>query len=188
MYQPNRDVLCRNMMNWHFCMTYLLWVYLLSIIIYQTLHLFSFWSNKLVIWNMTICYGFSLIWQTSRRNWQNGVQRWTKTKLLLDINCQADDTPESKTADGYKTHLQHLKKRLKSNGCDAIYTECMIDQCLTELKHIYCRNKKLLICATKDLFTISYVYFFIDLCDLVTTYYSVSRISLPLWTVQRNSK
>ena len=77
----------------------------------------------------------------------------------MDINCQADDTPQSKTADGYKTHLEHLSKRLKSNGCDTIYTACMIGQCLTELKHIYHGNKKLLICATKDLFTIIYVYF-----------------------------
>ena len=39
-----------------------------------------------------------------------------KRSVLLNINCQADDTPESKTADGYKTHLEHLNKRLKSNG------------------------------------------------------------------------
>ena len=87
-----------------------------------------------------------------------------------------------------KTHLEHLNKRLKSNGCDAIYTTCEIGQCLTELKHIYRGNKKLLICATKDLFTISYVYFFIDLCDLATTYYRVSRISLPLRTVRSKFK
>ena len=83
-----------------------------------------------------------------------------KRSVLLDINCQADDTPETKTADGYKTHLEHLNKRLKSNGCDAVYTACMIGQCLTELKHTYRGNKKLLMCATKDLFAISYVYFF----------------------------
>ena len=45
-----------------------------------------------------------------------------KRSVLLDINCQAGDTPESKTADGCKTHLEHLNKRLKSNGCDTIYT------------------------------------------------------------------
>ena len=49
-------------------------------------------------------------------------------------------------------------------------------------------NKKLVICATKDLFTISYVYFFNDLCDLATRYYRVSRISLPLRTVLRKCK
>ena len=49
-----------------------------------------------------------------------------KRSVLLDINCQADDTPESRTADGYKTHLEHLNKRLKSNGCDAVYTAYMI--------------------------------------------------------------
>ena len=26
-----------------------------------------------------------------------------KRSILLDINCQADDTPESRTTDGYKT-------------------------------------------------------------------------------------
>ena len=111
-----------------------------------------------------------------------------KRSVLLDINCQADDTAESTTADGYKAHLEHLNKRLKSNGCDAIYTACIIGQCLIELKHIYYGNKKLLMCATKDLFSISYVYFFIDLCDLATTYYRVSRISLPLRIVKRKSK
>ena len=75
-----------------------------------------------------------------------------KRSVLLDINCQADDTPESTTADGYKAQLGHLNKRLKSNGRDAIYSACMIGQCLTELKNIYRGNKKLLICATKDLF------------------------------------
>ena len=40
-----------------------------------------------------------------------------KRSILLDINCQTDDTPESKTADDYKTHLKHLNKRPKSNRC-----------------------------------------------------------------------
>ena len=56
---------------------------------------------------------------------------------LLDINCQAHDSPESRTADGYKTHLEHLNKRLKSNGCYAVYTACMMGKCLTEIKPIY---------------------------------------------------
>ena len=34
---------------------------------------------------------------------------------------QTDDEPEYRTADGYKTHLEHLNKRLKSHGSDAIY-------------------------------------------------------------------
>ena len=59
--------------------------------------------------------------------------------------------PESRTADGYKIHLKHLNKRLKSNGCQAVYTVFMIGHCLTELKQIYHGNKKLLIYATKDL-------------------------------------
>ena len=111
-----------------------------------------------------------------------------KRSFLLDINCQADDTPESRTADGYKTHLEHLNNRLKSNRCDANYTACMIGQCLTELKHIYNGNKTLLLSATKHLFTISYVYFFIDLCDIATTCYRVSRISLSLRTVRSKFK
>ena len=109
-----------------------------------------------------------------------------KRSVLLDINCQVDDTPVFTTADGYKAHLKHLNKRLKSNGRDAIYTACIIGQCLTYIKNIYRGNTKLFICATKDLFSISYVYFFIDLCNLATTYYRVSHISLPLKTVLRN--
>ena len=112
----------------------------------------------------------------------------SKRSVLLEINCQVNDTPECKTADGNKTHLGHLNKRLKSNGRDAIYIACIIGQCFTELKNIYRGNKKHLICATKDLFSISYVYFFIDLCNFATTYYSVSHISLHLKTVLRKFK
>ena len=79
--------------------------------------------------------------------------------VLLDINCQDDDTLESRTANVYKTHLDHLNKRLKSNGCDAIYTACIIDQWLTDLKQIYHGNNKLLIYANKHLLAISYLYF-----------------------------
>ena len=57
-----------------------------------------------------------------------------KRIVLLDINCQVDDTPEFTTAYGYKAHLKHVNKRLKSNGRDAIYTPCIIGQCLTESK------------------------------------------------------
>ena len=110
-----------------------------------------------------------------------------KRNVLLDINCQADDTPESRTADGYDTHLEHRNK-LKSKGCDAIYTACRIGQCLTELKHIYHGNKKLLIYTIKHFFTISYVYFSVDLCDLTTAYYRTSRISLPLKTFRSKFK
>ena len=111
-----------------------------------------------------------------------------KRSLLLDINCHVDDAPEISTADGYKTHLGHLNKRLKTYGRDAIYTACTIGHSFTELRKLYGGNKKLLICATKDLFSISYVYFFIDLCDFVTTYCSVSHISLSLSTVRNNFK
>ena len=122
--------------------------------------------------------------ECDRMAFKNEVKR----SVLLNINCQVDDTPEFTIADGYKAHLKHLNKRLKSNGRDAIYTACIIGKCLTEIKNIYRGNKKLLICATKDLFTISYVYFFIDLCDLATRYNRVPRISLPLRTVLRKFK
>ena len=49
-----------------------------------------------------------------------------KRSVILGINCQVDDTPECKAADDYKTHSRNLNKRLKSNGCDAIYTACII--------------------------------------------------------------
>ena len=68
-----------------------------------------------------------------------------KRSVLLYINCQVDDTPECETADGYKAHLEHLNKRLQSDGRD-------IGKCLTELENIYCINRKLLMCAIKDLF------------------------------------
>ena len=48
--------------------------------------------------------------------------------VLLDINCQADVISQFKSAVGYKTHVEHLNKRLKSNGCDTIYAACMIGQ------------------------------------------------------------
>ena len=75
-----------------------------------------------------------------------------KRSFLLDINCQVDDTPACKTADGYKTHLRHLNKRLKSNGLDAIYTACIIGQCLIELKNIYRGNKKFNMCHERLVF------------------------------------
>ena len=92
---------------------------------------------------------------------------------------QIDDEPESRTTVGYKTHLELLSKRLKHNGRQTVYTACMIGQCLSELKEIYNVNKKLLMHATKHLFTISYVYFFIHLFNLAKIYYRVSCISLP---------
>ena len=77
--------------------------------------------------------------------------------VLLSMNEQIEDQPESRTAAGYKTHLKLLSKRFKYNGRQTLYTACMIGQCLSELKQIYHGNKKLLICATKRLFSISYV-------------------------------
>ena len=51
-----------------------------------------------------------------------------KRSVLLDINFQTDDTTESRTADGYKTHLEDLNKRLNSNGCHVLYTACTTSQ------------------------------------------------------------
>ena len=104
------------------------------------------------------------------------------------MNEQIEDQPESRTAAGYKTHLELLSKRLKSNGRQTVYTACMIGQYLSELKHIYQGNKKLSICATKLLFTISYVYFFIDLFNFATIYYRISCIALRLGVVRRKFK
>ena len=73
-----------------------------------------------------MCYGFSFIRQTGVDFDRMAFKDEWKRIVLLDINCQADDRPESTTADGYKAHLGHLNKRLKSNGCDAIYTACII--------------------------------------------------------------
>ena len=75
------------------------------------------------------------------------------------MNGQIDDEPESRTTDGYKTHLELLSKLLKYNERQTVYTACMIGQFLSELKQIYNGNNKLLMHATKHLFTISYVYF-----------------------------
>ena len=99
-----------------------------------------------------------------------------------------EDQPESRTADGYKTLLKLLSKHLKSKGPRTVYTACMIGQCLSELKQKYQGNKKLFICATKHLFTIIYVYFFIDLFNFATTNDRISCISLPLAVVRRKFK
>ena len=66
-----------------------------------------------------------------------------KWSVILDMICQTYDTPESRTADGYKIQMEHLNKRLQSNGCQKLYTACMIGQCLTDLKHMYDGKKKL---------------------------------------------
>ena len=60
--------------------------------------------------------------------------------VLLRTKEQIEDQPKTRTADGYKTHLELLSKRLKSNGRQTVYTACMIGQCLYELKKIYQRN------------------------------------------------
>ena len=107
--------------------------------------------------------------------------------VLLRMNEQIEDQPESRTADGFKNHLELLSKLLKSNGRQTVYTACIIGQCLSEVKQIIHANKKLFICATKNLFTIGYVYFFINLFNFAT-YYRISCISLPLAVVRRKFK
>ena len=57
--------------------------------------------------------------------------------VLLSINEQIEDQPESRTADGYKTHLELLGKRLQSKDRQTVYTACMIGQYLSELKKKY---------------------------------------------------
>ena len=125
-----------------------------------------------------------IIHEINKTTFRNELQ-WS---VLLSMNETIEDQPESRTADGYKTQLELLSKRLKSNGRQTVYTACMIGQFLSELKQIYQGNKKLLICATKHLFTISSVYFFIDLFNFATIYYRISCISLPLAAVRRKLK
>ena len=48
--------------------------------------------------------------------------------VLMSMNEQIEDQPESRTVDGYKTHLELLSKRLKSKGRQTVYTACMIGQ------------------------------------------------------------
>ena len=120
------------------------------------------------------------IHEINKTTFKDELQR----SVLLSMNEQIEDQPESRTADGYKTHLELLSKRLKSNGRQTVYTACMIGQCLSELKQIYQGNKKLLICATIHLFAIRCVYFFIDLFHFATIYYRISCISLPLAVVR----
>ena len=57
------------------------------------------------------------------------------------MNGQINDEPESRTADGYKTHLELHSKRRKYNGRQTVYKTGMIGQCLSELKQIYNGNK-----------------------------------------------
>ena len=57
--------------------------------------------------------------------------------VLLRMNEKIEDQPESRTADGYKTHLELLSKLLKSKGRQTVYTTCMIGQYLSELKQKY---------------------------------------------------
>ena len=133
-------------------------------------------------------YGFSFNWKPIHKIDKATFRDELKRSVLLSMNEQIEDQPDSRTVDGYKTHLELLSKRLKSKGGQTVYTACMIGQCLSELKQKYQGNEKLSICATEHLFTISYVYFFIDLFNFATTYYRISCISLPLAEVRRQFK
>ena len=64
----------------------------------------------------------------------------------------------------------------------------MIGQCLTELKtHLSWIQETFVICNQTFVYN-KLCLLFVDLCDLATTYYRVSRISLPLRTVRRKFK
>ena len=64
------------------------------------------------------------IHEINKTTFRDELQR----SVLLSMNEQIEDQPESRTADGYKTHLELLSKRLKSNGRQTVYTACIIGQ------------------------------------------------------------
>ena len=68
--------------------------------------------------------------QINKTTFRDGLQR----SVLVSINEQIEDKPESRTADGYKIHLELLSKRLKSKGRQTVYKACMTGPCLPELK------------------------------------------------------
>ena len=134
-----------------------------------------------------MCYGSASTEKPIREIDKTTFRHELQRSVPLNMNGQIDAEPESRTTDGYKTHLKLLRKSLKYNRGQRVYTACMIGQCLSELKQIYNGNKKLLH-AKKHLCTISNVRFFIDLVNLATIYYRVSCISLPLGVVRRKFK
>ena len=72
--------------------------------------------------------GFSFNWKHRKRNDKTTFEDELKRSVILNMNEQIDDQPVSTTADGYKTHIELLTKRLKSNCCQTLYTACMIGQ------------------------------------------------------------
>ena len=46
--------------------------------------------------------------------------------VLLSMNEQIEDQPETRTVDGCKSHIELLSKRLKSNRRQTAYIACMI--------------------------------------------------------------
>ena len=54
----------------------------------------------------------STINEIDKAAFRNELQR----SVLLSMNEQIEDQPESRTVDGYKTQLELLSKRLKSKG------------------------------------------------------------------------
>ena len=67
----------------------------------------------------------------STENLQNDkatVRDELERSVFVRMNEQIEDQLESRTADGYKTHLELLSKRLKSNDRHTVYTVCMIGQ------------------------------------------------------------
>ena len=70
------------------------------------------------------------ILEIDKTTFRDDLQR----SVSLKMNGQIDDEPESRTTDGYKTHLELFSKRLKYNGRQIVYTACMLGQCFPELK------------------------------------------------------
>ena len=79
-----------------------------------------------------MCYVFSFkpIHEINKTTSRDELQQ----SVLPNMNEQVEDRTASRTVDDYKTHLELLSKRLKSNGRQTVYTARMIRQCLCELK------------------------------------------------------
>ena len=73
-----------------------------------------------------------MLWYSFNRNQENDQAIFRdvlQQSVLLRTKDQIEDQHETRTAYGYKTHLELLNKRLKSNGCQTVYTACVIGQC-----------------------------------------------------------
>ena len=135
-----------------------------------------------------MCYGFSFNWKTNREIDKTTFKDELQRSVLLSMNEQIDDEPESRTADGYKTHLELLTKRLKYNGrlnsLHGVYDWSMFIWIKTHFSRKH---------ETFDICNQTFLYYklrllFIELFNLATIYYRISCISLPLGVVRRKFK